>query len=182
MIDKQRIQVIKLGALGDFIQAAGPFKAIRLHHKADHITLLTSQDFVDIAIASHWFDHVKVDAAPPIIAFNVNSSPIHSVKGVVTETDAPSLIVKLIVLCSATHAPAGSSVVSVRTTEPNDKSPTLGVYTAPRETSLLNVPEPFVVQVAVLAVPPIEPLKAIAELEQTTSSAPAETMAGNVNV
>ena len=85
-------------------------------------------------------------------------------------------------LCSATHAPAGSSVVRVRATEPKDKSPRLGVYTAPKDTSLLNVPEPLVVQVAVLAVPPIEPLKAIAELEQTTSSAPAETIAGNVNV
>ena len=69
MIDKQRILVIKLGALGDFIQAAGPFKAIRLHHKADHITLLTSQDFVDIAIASHWFDHVKVDHKPKAVQF-----------------------------------------------------------------------------------------------------------------
>ncbi|HAK62204.1 MAG TPA: ADP-heptose--LPS heptosyltransferase, partial [Alphaproteobacteria bacterium] len=39
---KQRILVIKLGALGDFILAMGPFKAIRHHHAGAHITLLTT--------------------------------------------------------------------------------------------------------------------------------------------
>lgn len=67
MIDKQKILVIKLGALGDFIQAAGPFEAIRLHHQAEHITLLTSPEFADIAIASPWFDHVKVDDKPKVV-------------------------------------------------------------------------------------------------------------------
>jgi ADP-heptose:LPS heptosyltransferase len=65
VIDAQKkILVIKLGALGDFIQAASPFNAIRLHHKAEKITLLTSPDFMDLANASPWFDHVKIDHKP----------------------------------------------------------------------------------------------------------------------
>ena len=35
----RRILVIKLGALGDFVQALGPFAAIRRHHAGDRITL-----------------------------------------------------------------------------------------------------------------------------------------------
>ena len=61
---KKKILVIKLGALGDFIQAASPFNAIRLHHKTEKITLLTSPDFMDIANASPWFDQVKIDHKP----------------------------------------------------------------------------------------------------------------------
>ena len=64
MVDAQKILVIKLGALGDFIQAAGPFKAIRLYHRAERITLLTSADFADLANASPWFDQVKIDHKP----------------------------------------------------------------------------------------------------------------------
>ena len=41
----QRILVIKLGALGDFIYALGPMAAIRRHHKDARITLLTTAPF-----------------------------------------------------------------------------------------------------------------------------------------
>ena len=51
-----KILVIKLGALGDFIQATGPFKAIRQHHRGAHITLLTTPPFVSLASDSSWFD------------------------------------------------------------------------------------------------------------------------------
>ena len=40
-IDRPRMLVIKLGALGDVVQAAGPFAAIRREHADTHITLLT---------------------------------------------------------------------------------------------------------------------------------------------
>ena len=40
-----RVLVIKLGALGDFLQALGPFAAIRHHHKEAKITLLTTAPF-----------------------------------------------------------------------------------------------------------------------------------------
>ena len=59
-----KILVIKLGALGDFIQATGPFKAIRQHHRCAHITLLTTPAFVSLASDSSWFDEVWVDERP----------------------------------------------------------------------------------------------------------------------
>lgn len=53
-----RILVIKLGALGDFIQALGPSAAIRRHHAGDDITLLTTTPYVAMAQASGLFDSV----------------------------------------------------------------------------------------------------------------------------
>lgn len=52
------ILVVKLGALGDFVQALGPFAAIRHHHGDDRITLLTTGPFADFATASGAFDRV----------------------------------------------------------------------------------------------------------------------------
>ena len=62
----RRVLVIKLGALGDFIQAMGPFAAIRAHHPAAHITLLTTRPFVAMAEACPWFDAVWVDDKPSL--------------------------------------------------------------------------------------------------------------------
>ena len=59
-----RILVIKLGALGDFVQAFGPFAAIRARHQSDRITLLTTAPFAALGRASPWFDEVVVDARP----------------------------------------------------------------------------------------------------------------------
>jgi ADP-heptose:LPS heptosyltransferase len=61
---KARVLVIKLSALGDFVQAMGPFAAIRAHHAADHVTLLTTKPFVDLAEQSPYFDEVWVDTRP----------------------------------------------------------------------------------------------------------------------
>ena len=61
-----RILVIKLGALGDFVQALGPFAAIRRHHAGDHVTLLTTEPFVEIAEAGGWFDEVWIDDRPAL--------------------------------------------------------------------------------------------------------------------
>jgi len=58
------ILVIKLGALGDFIQALGPMQAIRRHHPQAHITLLTTKPFVEFATRSNLFDAVWVDKRP----------------------------------------------------------------------------------------------------------------------
>ena len=60
----KRILVIKLGALGDFVLAFGPFATIRAHHPGTTITLLTTAPFADLARASPWFDRVLVDARP----------------------------------------------------------------------------------------------------------------------
>ena len=60
----ERILVIKLGALGDFVQAFGPFQAIRRHHPQAEITLMTTRPYAALAVASPWFDHVWVDDKP----------------------------------------------------------------------------------------------------------------------
>ncbi len=61
----ERILVIKLSALGDFIQATGPMKAIRLAHPKARITLLTTPPFEAMAQATGWFDEVWTDGRPP---------------------------------------------------------------------------------------------------------------------
>jgi len=62
-----RILVIKLGALGDFIQACGPFKAIRDHHAEAKITLLTTSPFLPLGEASGCFDTVWADERPSVL-------------------------------------------------------------------------------------------------------------------
>ncbi len=63
----RRILVIKLGALGDFVQAMGPAAAIRAHHAGAEITLLTSAQFAGLAAAAPYFDRVWIDARPSIL-------------------------------------------------------------------------------------------------------------------
>ncbi len=58
------ILVIKLGALGDFVQGFSPFAAIRAHHPGARITLLTTRPFAALAAASPWFDAVGDDGRP----------------------------------------------------------------------------------------------------------------------
>lgn len=52
------ILVIKLGALGDFVQALGPMRAIRNHHAGRRVDLLTTPPFEDLARACGLFDRV----------------------------------------------------------------------------------------------------------------------------
>jgi ADP-heptose:LPS heptosyltransferase len=59
-----RILVIKLSALGDFIQATGPMKAIRAAHPDARIALLTTPPFEAMAMATGWFDEVWTDGRP----------------------------------------------------------------------------------------------------------------------
>jgi len=59
-----RVLVIRLGALGDVCNSFPAFAAIRAHHAADEITLLTTAPFVALAQASPWFDQVRVDSRP----------------------------------------------------------------------------------------------------------------------
>jgi ADP-heptose:LPS heptosyltransferase len=61
---KPRILVIKLGALGDFAQAFGPFAAIRAHHPGAEITLLTTPPFAPLARQAPWFDQVWEGGRP----------------------------------------------------------------------------------------------------------------------
>lgn len=61
-----RILVIKLGALGDFALAMGPFAAIRRHHADAHITLLTIPSLADLGRACGYFDAVWTDDRPSL--------------------------------------------------------------------------------------------------------------------
>jgi ADP-heptose:LPS heptosyltransferase len=62
--NNSKILVIKLGALGDFIQAFGPIAAIRKHHPNSKITLLTTEPFLKLAEKSNYFDDIKIDKKP----------------------------------------------------------------------------------------------------------------------
>jgi len=64
----RRILVIRHGALGDFILSTGPFRAIRSHHLADHITLLTTAPFGELAETSGLFNDVWIDSRPGVFA------------------------------------------------------------------------------------------------------------------
>ena len=66
MNGRPKILVIKLGALGDVVQAGGPFAAIRRHHGDAHITLMTTVPFVTLLQQSPWFDEIWVDDRPKI--------------------------------------------------------------------------------------------------------------------
>jgi len=61
---QSRILVIKLSALGDFVQAMGPFAAIRAQYPDARITLLTTKPYAALAKASPYFDEVWVDHRP----------------------------------------------------------------------------------------------------------------------
>jgi ADP-heptose:LPS heptosyltransferase len=61
---RERILVIKLGALGDFVLATGPFKAIRRAHPNAYLVLLTIPSLAGLGRATGWFDEVWTDARP----------------------------------------------------------------------------------------------------------------------
>jgi ADP-heptose:LPS heptosyltransferase len=60
----ESILIIKLGALGDFVQALGPCAAIRRHHSDARITLLTTAPFIELAELSGYFDDIWIDDRP----------------------------------------------------------------------------------------------------------------------
>lgn len=61
-----RVLVIKLGALGDFVQATGAFAGIRAYHPGAHIVLLTTPPYESLARAGGWFDEVWTDSRPKL--------------------------------------------------------------------------------------------------------------------
>ncbi len=63
-INNEHILVIKLGALGDFVQALGAMKAIRDNHKDAHITLLTTKSFEEFGKKCGYFDDILIDKKP----------------------------------------------------------------------------------------------------------------------
>ncbi len=59
-----RILVIKLAALGDFVQATGPMRRIRAAHPQAHITLLTTPPYAGLGRATGLFDAVDERGRP----------------------------------------------------------------------------------------------------------------------
>jgi ADP-heptose:LPS heptosyltransferase len=60
----RRVLVIKLGAMGDFIQALGAMRVVRAAHPSARITLLTTEPFEAFARACPYFDIVEADGRP----------------------------------------------------------------------------------------------------------------------
>jgi ADP-heptose:LPS heptosyltransferase len=60
----EKILVIKLSALGDFVLALAAMKKIREAHKKAHITLLTTPPFEGLAKASPYFNAVWTEGRP----------------------------------------------------------------------------------------------------------------------
>ena len=65
----RRILVIRLSALGDFVQALGPAAAIRRHHAGDHLSLLTTAALAPFAARLGLFDQILVDQRPAPLDF-----------------------------------------------------------------------------------------------------------------
>ena len=60
----EHVLIIKLGALGDVVQALSPIAAIRNHHSNAHITLLTTTPYQTLIKASGFVDDVWLDKRP----------------------------------------------------------------------------------------------------------------------
>ena len=64
LTDYERVLVIKLGALGDFVQALRVMAEIRRAHPKARITLLTTPPYAELAEASGCFDAVDTGGRP----------------------------------------------------------------------------------------------------------------------
>lgn len=64
MADYERVLVIKLGALGDFVQALRAMAEIRRAHPKAKITLLTTPPYAELAEASGYFDAIDTGGRP----------------------------------------------------------------------------------------------------------------------
>jgi len=71
MARPDRILVIKFSALGDFVQAFGPFAVIRAAHPGAEITLLTTAPYAELARASGLFDRIETDGRPKGLAATI---------------------------------------------------------------------------------------------------------------
>jgi len=63
-VTAEKILIIKLGALGDFIYALGPMQAIRSYHPLAQVTLLTRPTFDALARSSQLLDEIWLDDEP----------------------------------------------------------------------------------------------------------------------
>ena len=71
----QRILVIKLSALGDFVLSIGPMQAIRRAHPQADLTLLTTRGLVPLAEATGLFRRIWQDDRPKLWRPGTPNSP-----------------------------------------------------------------------------------------------------------
>jgi ADP-heptose:LPS heptosyltransferase len=64
-VNRDRILVIKHGALGDLIQSLDAVAALRRHHRGAELVLMTAPAYAAFARAIPWLDRVWVDERPP---------------------------------------------------------------------------------------------------------------------
>lgn len=64
LMQRSRILVIKLGALGDFLMALGPMQAIRRRHPEADLVLLTRADYRGLGESTGLFQDIWIDPAP----------------------------------------------------------------------------------------------------------------------
>ena len=69
MAQRQRVLIIKHGALGDVVQGFDAYASLRAGLPDAHIAVLTSPAFADFMQMMPWFDEVLVDPRPS--PFNV---------------------------------------------------------------------------------------------------------------
>ena len=65
-MSEDRILILKLGALGDFLYALGPMRAIRDHHQGAKLTLMTRPPYAELAQRSGLFDDIIFDPEPKV--------------------------------------------------------------------------------------------------------------------
>lgn len=65
-----KILIIKLGALGDMVQAASAFAALRRFYKKDHLTLLTTAPYQEFSKRMGYFDEILLDERVKLFQFN----------------------------------------------------------------------------------------------------------------
>ncbi len=75
-----KVLAIRHGALGDMIQALGPFQAIRRHHPHAHLIGLTGPPFAELLRASGWFQEVWIDDRPPLWRLDAWLGTIHRLR------------------------------------------------------------------------------------------------------
>jgi ADP-heptose:LPS heptosyltransferase len=66
VVSNDRVLILKLGALGDFLYALGPMRAIRDHHASAKLTLLTRRPYEELARRSTLFDDIVLDPEPSL--------------------------------------------------------------------------------------------------------------------
>lgn len=75
-----KILIIKLGALGDFVQATTAFKALKNHYSHDHLSLLTTEPYKEFAKKLGYFNEIIIDSRPQWYQFPQFISLIKTIK------------------------------------------------------------------------------------------------------